>query len=119
METGWGVLVFSSTVSRSRNDPYVSPPLSFGSRWSIFRPNRNRILDPTGQVVFDVAVYELAIRVGRGISLDIGRKIGVPDLESVKRVGKELRLLWVLLLRKIRINGSPRLLLAFGKCFPS
>jgi NAD-dependent dihydropyrimidine dehydrogenase PreA subunit len=32
---------------------------------------------------------------------------------------KEANLLWALLRRKIRIQGSPRLLLAFGRCFPS
>jgi Fe-S-cluster-containing hydrogenase component 2 len=32
---------------------------------------------------------------------------------------KERSLLWALLRRKIRIKGSPKLLLAFGKCFPS
>ena len=32
---------------------------------------------------------------------------------------KERNLAWALLRRKIRIKGSPRLLLAFGKCFPS
>ena len=34
-------------------------------------------------------------------------------------VRKERSLLWALLLRKIRLKGSPRLLVAFGKCFPS
>ena len=34
-------------------------------------------------------------------------------------LAKERSLLWALLRRKIRIAGSPRLLLAFGKCFPS
>ncbi len=34
-------------------------------------------------------------------------------------LAKERSLLWALLRRKIRIQGSPRLLLAFGKCFPS
>jgi ferredoxin len=34
-------------------------------------------------------------------------------------LAKERGLLWALLRRKIRIQGSPRLLLAFGKCFPS
>jgi hypothetical protein len=34
-------------------------------------------------------------------------------------LAKERSLLWALLRRKIRIKGSPRLLLAFGKCFPS
>jgi ferredoxin/putative sterol carrier protein len=34
-------------------------------------------------------------------------------------LAKERSLLWALLRRKIRIKGSPRLLIAFGKCFPS
>lgn len=34
-------------------------------------------------------------------------------------LGKERSIVWALLRRKIRIKGSPRLLLAFGKCFPS
>jgi len=32
---------------------------------------------------------------------------------------KETNLVWALLRRKIRIQGSPKLLLAFGRCFPS
>jgi len=34
-------------------------------------------------------------------------------------LAKERSLLWAILRRKIRIKGSPRLLIAFGKCFPS
>jgi Fe-S-cluster-containing hydrogenase component 2 len=34
-------------------------------------------------------------------------------------LAKERNLVWALLRRKIRVKGSPRLLLAFGKCFPS
>ena len=34
-------------------------------------------------------------------------------------IAKERSLLWALLRRKIRIKGSPKLLIAFGKCFPS
>lgn len=34
-------------------------------------------------------------------------------------LAKERNLTWALLRRKIRLKGSPRLLLAFGKCFPS
>ena len=34
-------------------------------------------------------------------------------------LAKELSLLWALLRRKIRIKGSPKLLSAFGKCFPT
>jgi NAD-dependent dihydropyrimidine dehydrogenase PreA subunit len=34
-------------------------------------------------------------------------------------LAKERSLVWALLRRKIRLKGSPRLLMAFGKCFPS
>src|SRR5262249_25164550 len=34
-------------------------------------------------------------------------------------LAKERNLVWALLTRRIRIKGSPKLLLAFGKCFPS
>jgi ferredoxin len=34
-------------------------------------------------------------------------------------LAKERSLLWTLLRRKVRIRGSPMLLVAFGKCFPS
>jgi alkyl sulfatase BDS1-like metallo-beta-lactamase superfamily hydrolase len=34
-------------------------------------------------------------------------------------LAKERSLLWALLRRRIRIKGSPRLLVAFGKCFPT
>jgi ferredoxin len=34
-------------------------------------------------------------------------------------LAKERNLVWALVRRKIRLKGSPRLLLAFGKCFPS
>ena len=51
---------------------------------------------------------------------------GTPDLrvtadsETWQRfLRKEANLLWALVRRKIRIQGSPKLLLAFGRCFPS
>jgi alkyl sulfatase BDS1-like metallo-beta-lactamase superfamily hydrolase len=34
-------------------------------------------------------------------------------------VAKERSLLWALFRRRIRIKGSPKLLVAFGKCFPT
>jgi ferredoxin len=52
--------------------------------------------------------------------------VGTPDVhvtaDSETWLGflaKERSLLWALLRRKIRIKGSPRLLVAFGKCFPT
>lgn len=37
----------------------------------------------------------------------------------LKFLAREQHLVWALLRRKIRIKGSPRWLLAFGRCFPS
>jgi putative sterol carrier protein len=34
-------------------------------------------------------------------------------------VAKERSLVWALLTRRIRLKGSPKWLLAFGRCFPS
>src|SRR5882672_5472248 len=50
---------------------------------------------------------------------------GTPNLRLIadsqtwlRFLRKEANLVWALLRRKIRIKGSPRLLLAFGRCFP-
>jgi ferredoxin len=52
--------------------------------------------------------------------------VGTRDLHVIadsrtwlRFVRKEHNLLWALLSRKIRVQGPPRLLIAFGKCFPS
>ncbi len=51
---------------------------------------------------------------------------GKPDLHLmvdsrtwIRFLSKDANLLWAVLRRKIRIHGSPRLLLAFNRCFPS
>ena len=51
---------------------------------------------------------------------------GTPNLRLIadsqtwlRFLRKEANLVWALLRRKIRVKGSPRLLLAFGRCFPS
>jgi hypothetical protein len=56
----------------------------------------------------------------------LGGDIGTPDLQIVadsrtwlRFLAKEVSLLWALLRRRIPLKGSPRLLLAFGRCFPS
>jgi epoxyqueuosine reductase QueG len=59
------------------------------------------------------------------ISVEHGH-VGTPDLRVTADsqtwfgfLAKEKSLLWALLRGKIRLKGSPRLLVAFGKCFPS
>ena len=66
-----------------------------------------------------VTIRDKTIRVEEG-------HVGSPDLsvtaDSQTWIGflrKERSLVWALLRRQIRLKGSPRLLLAFGKCFPS
>jgi Fe-S-cluster-containing hydrogenase component 2 len=66
-----------------------------------------------------VVIRDKTIRVEHG-------HVGSPDLEvtadSQTWLGflrKERSLVWALLTGKVRLKGSPRLLLAFGKCFPS
>lgn len=43
----------------------------------------------------------------------------VANLEFHHAGGEVVNFVWALLRRKIRLKGSPRLLLAFGRCFPS
>jgi ferredoxin len=66
-----------------------------------------------------VAIRDQTVRVDDGHQ-------GTPDLHVIADtyawmafLAKERSLLWALLRRKIRIKGSPKLLLAFGRCFPS
>jgi putative sterol carrier protein len=93
----------------------------------VFQRNQSQGLAATFHFTFTGAepaaatfvTRDKAIRVEEGL-------VGSPDL-SVRAdsrswlgfVRKEQNLLWALLTRKIRLKGSPRLLLAFGKCFPS
>jgi ferredoxin len=75
----------------------------------------------TGQedVKATVVIREKTVRVDEG-------HVGKPDLGLIadsrtwlRYLRKEANLVWALLTRKIRIQGSPKLLLAFGRCFPS
>ena len=52
--------------------------------------------------------------------------VGKPDIHVtadsktwLKLLAKERNIVRALVTRKIRIKGNPKLLLAFGKCFPS
>ena len=58
------------------------------------------------------------------LQVEVGHS-GTPDLHVIADsatwlgfLARERSLLWAILRRKIRIKGSPRLLLGFGRCFP-
>ncbi|MBW4695437.1 MAG: SCP2 sterol-binding domain-containing protein [Lyngbya sp. HA4199-MV5] len=66
-----------------------------------------------------VTIHDRAVKVEQG-------HVGTSDLAIVAEsetwlgfLAKERNLIWALLRRKIRLKGSPRLLQAFGKCFPA
>ena len=84
--------------------------------WRRHTTSRSRGEEPAEATV---VIRDKTIRVEDG-------HVGSPDLrvtaDSRTWLGflpKERSLVWALLRRKIRLKGSPRLLLAFGKCFPS
>jgi len=93
----------------------------------VFQRNQSERLAATYHFTFTgqepalatVVIKDKTIRVEDG-------HVGSPDLsvtaDSQTWLGflrKERSLVWALLRRKIRLKGSPRLLVAFGRCFPS
>jgi ferredoxin-NADP reductase/ferredoxin len=93
----------------------------------VFQPNQSRGLDATFHFSFTGAEpREATIRI-QNRAVDIQRGLlGKPDVhvtaDSKTWLGflaKEKSLVSAVLTRKIRLRGNPKLLLAFGKCFPS
>jgi hypothetical protein len=92
----------------------------------VFQPGKSAGLNATFHFTFTgqeqrhatVVIQDRKISVKEGL-------IGQPDLhvtaDSQTWLGflrKERNVMWALLRRKIRLNGSIKLLVAFGKCFP-
>src|SRR5947199_6230815 len=92
----------------------------------VFQPGKSAGLNATFHFTFTgreqrqatVVIQEQKISVKEG-------HVGQPDLhviaDSQTWIGflrNERNLLWALLRRKVRIKGSPKFLLAFGKCYP-
>jgi ferredoxin len=93
----------------------------------VFQRNRSQGLAATYHFTFTGAERADATIVIRDKSIRVeDGHVGSPDLSVTADsrswlgfVRKERSLFWALLTRKIRLKGSPRLLLDFGKCFPS
>src|SRR5262252_4867730 len=92
-----------------------------------FQRNQSKGLDATYHFNFTGAEERRATVTIRDQKLEVteghnGKADIVVTADSQTWLGflaKERNLVWALLRRKIRIKGSPRLLLALGKCFPS
>jgi ferredoxin-NADP reductase/Fe-S-cluster-containing hydrogenase component 2 len=93
----------------------------------VFQPNKSRGLNATFHFTFTGAEERQATITIKNRTLAIeGGLAGKADLSVTADaktwlgfLAREKNLPLALLRRKIRIKGNPRLLLAFGKCFPS
>ncbi|MBS1212794.1 MAG: 4Fe-4S binding domain protein [Proteobacteria bacterium] len=93
----------------------------------VFQPNQSRGLKATYHFTFTGAEAREATIVIRDHALQVkDGLVGSADLHVTADsrtwlgfLAKERNLLWALVRGKIRIKGSPKLLVAFGKCFPS
>lgn len=93
----------------------------------VFQPNQSRGLDAIFHFTFTGAENrEVTIQIqNRTLEIKEGLvgKPGVHVTADAKTwlgfVAKEKNLIAAIIRRKIRVKGNPRLLLAFGKCFPS
>lgn len=93
----------------------------------VFQPNKSNSLDATFHFSFIGAERRDATISIRNRTLSIRNElVGKPDVhvtaDSKTWLGylaKEKSLVPALLTRKVRLKGNPRLLIAFGKCFPS
>ena len=93
----------------------------------VFQPNQSRGLDAVFHFSFTGTERREATITIKNRTLDIhDGLIGKPDVHVTADaktwlgfLAKEKSLPVALITRRIRLKGNPRLLLAFGKCFPS
>jgi ferredoxin len=93
----------------------------------VFQRGRSEGLNATYHFTFTGQEELKATVVIRNKTLQVSEgHAGAADLRTtadsqtwLRFLRKEANLVWALLRRKIRIQGSPRLLLSFGRCFPS
>ena len=92
-----------------------------------FQPGRSKGLDATYHFTFTgseprdatLTVRDQKLVVEQGHRGDADLKVTADSDTWLGFLNKEKSLVLALVTRKIRIKGSPRLLLAFGKCFPA
>jgi len=112
--------VGNSLRPRSIDQLLVGMPL-------VFQPNKSVGLDATYHFTFTGAEQREATIVIRDKTIRVeSGHVGDPDLRVTADtqtwlgfLAHERNLVWALISRRIRLKGSPRLLVAFGKCFPT
>jgi hypothetical protein len=94
---------------------------------NVFQRGRAAGLDATYHFTFTgveerhatVTIRDKTISVQNGLIGSPRLRITADSLMWLRFVRKEGSLIWALLTRRIRLKGSPKLLMSFGKCFPS
>lgn len=66
-----------------------------------------------------IVIRDQTIQVQPGLHGRADLTVTADSRTWLKFLAKETNIIWALLTRKIRLTGSPKLLSAFGKCFPS
>ena len=92
-----------------------------------FQRNQSKGIDATYHFTFTgdeehqatVVIHNQELEVKEGHVGDADLQITADTRTWLGFLAKDRNLLWALLRRRIRLKGSPRLLLLFGKCFPS
>ncbi len=92
-----------------------------------FQPGKSRRLNAVYRFTFTgkeskeatVVIRDGTLQVQDGHQGEADLSVTADSETWLGFLAKERSLLWALLRRKIRIKGSPKLLVAFGKCFPS
>jgi Fe-S-cluster-containing hydrogenase component 2 len=104
-----------------------SIPGFLGSLPLVFQSGQSEGLDATYHFTFTgleerqatVVIRDKAVQVSEGHVGTASLRVIADSRWWLEYLAKERSLLWGLLRRKLRLKGWPRLLLAFGKCFPS
>jgi Fe-S-cluster-containing hydrogenase component 2 len=94
---------------------------------NVFQRDQSAGLDATYHFTFTgdeerkatVVIRNRAVEVSEGHVGTAGLRVIADSQWWLGFLAKERSLLWGLIRRRLRLKGSPRLLLAFGKCFPS
>lgn len=92
-----------------------------------FQRGKSEGLDATYHFTFTGQEEVKATVVIRGKKIEVSDgHVGTPDFRLtadsqtwLRLLRKEANLVWALITRKVRIHGSPKLLLSFARCFPS
>ncbi len=93
----------------------------------VFQRGRSEGLNATYHFTFTgqeelkatVVIRNKTLQVSEGHTGTANLRMIADSQTWLRFLRKEANLVWALLRRKIRMQGSPRLLLAFGRCFPS